>query len=229
MVRARKVRLGDVTISGRVRLDALARYLQDVAADDVDEVGAEGTWVLRRLALRSEVLPVLGERVELTTFCSGYGSRWAQRTTTIRGISGADVEAVALWIYLDDAGRPRPLPDWFLAVYGESVAGKLVGTRLRHRPPSEHARARAFPLRAVDFDVLGHLNNAASWAAVEEAIHGEAPGARLVSAEVEHREAVTPGCALSLLTATAADRLACWLVADGRVRSSAVVELAPPR
>ena len=30
----RKVRLGDVTPKGRLRLDAVARYLQDIATDD---------------------------------------------------------------------------------------------------------------------------------------------------------------------------------------------------
>ena len=40
-------------MSGRVRLDALARYLQDVAADDVDDAGVEGAWVMRRMAFRA--------------------------------------------------------------------------------------------------------------------------------------------------------------------------------
>ncbi len=35
-----RVRLGDVTPKGRMRLDAVARYLQDVANDDaVDAIG----------------------------------------------------------------------------------------------------------------------------------------------------------------------------------------------
>ena len=36
------MRLADVTPGGRLRLDALARYLQDVAGDDVDDAGITG-------------------------------------------------------------------------------------------------------------------------------------------------------------------------------------------
>ena len=73
----RRVRLGDVNAANRLRLDAVACYLQDVAGDDVRDVGFEGAWVLRRTALAITRFPRYGEEVELTTFCSGTGSRWA--------------------------------------------------------------------------------------------------------------------------------------------------------
>ena len=37
VVRTRPVRLGDVDERGRLRLDATARYLQDIATDDVND------------------------------------------------------------------------------------------------------------------------------------------------------------------------------------------------
>ena len=52
-----RIRLSDTDASGRLRLDAVARYLQDAAIDDVAETnwGApEHLWVLR--AVRIEVL-----------------------------------------------------------------------------------------------------------------------------------------------------------------------------
>src|SRR6266545_271448 len=70
---------------GRLRLDAVARYLQDVASDDVDETGwgsPDHLWVIRRIRI-DVVVPFLEDReLELTTWCSGLaavaaGRRWS--------------------------------------------------------------------------------------------------------------------------------------------------------
>jgi acyl-ACP thioesterase-like protein len=56
----RPIRLADSDPSGRLRLDALARHLQDVATDDVNDagVGDDGlTWVVRRSAFVIEEWP----------------------------------------------------------------------------------------------------------------------------------------------------------------------------
>ena len=75
--RSRRVRLGDVSTNGQLRLDALARYLQDVAADDVNDAGLAGAWVLRRLLVEIKARPEFAVDVDLATFCSGSGPRWA--------------------------------------------------------------------------------------------------------------------------------------------------------
>ena len=78
--------ISDCAPSGRVRLDALARWLQDVAYADVLDVGLESValWVVRRTRIRVNRWPRFGERVELTTFCTGLGRMWAERRTDVR-------------------------------------------------------------------------------------------------------------------------------------------------
>ena len=51
--------LADCAPSGRIRLDALARWLQDVAYDDVEDAGVAGAavWVVRRTRLRVARFP----------------------------------------------------------------------------------------------------------------------------------------------------------------------------
>src|SRR5258708_35087424 len=111
--------LGDAGPTGRLRLDALARLLQDVAGADSADSGIDPAWVVRRTTIRVPQWPVLGERLELTTFCSGFGPRWAERRTRVVGDRGACVEAVSLWVYVDAGGRPAPLPPEFHRIYGE--------------------------------------------------------------------------------------------------------------
>lgn len=108
--RERRVRLGDASPAGRLRLDALARYLQDVSNDDTrDAAMADAmTWVVRRILLRVETFPVFDEAMRLRTFCSGTGPRWAARRVSLDGERGGAVEADTLWVFVDGAGRPAP-------------------------------------------------------------------------------------------------------------------------
>ena len=51
----RRVRLSDTGPDGVLRLDGLARYLQDVATDDWSDASLDpqGTWVVRRTVVRA--------------------------------------------------------------------------------------------------------------------------------------------------------------------------------
>ena len=131
--------LGDAAPGGRVRLDALARWLQDVAlADVVDARLSEAAlWVVRRTRIAVRRFPRFGEDdARAVTWCSGTGRAWAQRRTTIALGGEAAVEAVALWVHLDpESGRPTPFTDAELEVYGPQ--------RERARGPGAAAPRRA--------------------------------------------------------------------------------------
>ncbi len=173
---SRRVRLGDADRHGRLRLDALARLLQDVGHDDFVDAGLDpaAPFVARRSTVWSPRWPRIGDRLSLVTFCGGLGSRWAERRTSItvlgRGTEGpkAPVEIATLWVFLDERGRPAPLPGWFLDTYGAAAAGRKVSARLSGLRPDEAVASRPWAMRATDLDVLGHVNNAATWTAVED-------------------------------------------------------------
>jgi acyl-ACP thioesterase len=228
VVRSRRVRLGDVTASGRLRLDALARYLQDVASDDVDEAGIERPWVLRRSVLRFGDLPRFRDDIELATFCSGTGGRLAERRTVVSVDGEVAIDVAAIWVYVDEEGRPARLEDWFFDVYGTAAKGRAVRGRLQHPPPGSVVDTRSWPLRRSDVDVLAHVNNAIAWVAVEDVLDAELDGRRLVGAEVEYRAAIDVGDDVTLAVERGADRLACWLLVGDDVRTSMIVHLAPP-
>jgi Acyl-ACP thioesterase len=58
------IRRTDVTPRGRLRFDALARYLQDVAEDDIAETGLREPydWLVRRYAITIRGYPQRGQR-----------------------------------------------------------------------------------------------------------------------------------------------------------------------
>jgi acyl-ACP thioesterase len=135
------------------------------------------------------------------------------------------VEAVSLWVHVDlGTGRPIPLSGRFFELYGEAAAGRTVRARLAHGdpPPERRGNSHPWPLRATDFDVMGHMNNAVYWAAVEEELRRRRDVRAPMRAELEFRTAVEPGDAVELVTDDGRQDLQLWLVRqDGVVCASA--------
>lgn len=219
-----------------MRLDAIARVLQDLSSDDTAD--AAGTtsdandgrvWVLRRLALRGDRLPRYRDDLALTTWCSGVGPRWAERRSDIEWGDGRRIEATALWACTDIAtGAPVALGKAFESTFGVSAGHRRVSARLTlPGPPS--ADGRSWSLRATDFDVLGHLNNANYWAPVEESLAAERPSrasAPIEFAVIEFRGGVDPGDEVVIVERRTHETIEQWWLVDDDLRASTLVALA---
>ncbi len=224
----RSVRTTDVTPSGRLRLDALARYLQEAAEDDVADSGWDepAGWLLRRCEIVLRGYPAWGEAVRLRTFCSGLGPRWAERTTTLSRGREDLIQARAVWVATDPrTGAPARLSEAFLRVYGPSARAGRVPARLVHPGPGPGARSRPWPLRAADFDPAGHVNNTVHWAAAEDEL------AQLswlpVRAEMEYPRQILPGARPRLVSADCPGGRRLWLAdADGTLGSAVLARPA---
>jgi acyl-ACP thioesterase len=170
--------LADCAPSGRIRLDALARWLQDVAYADVEDAGLAQTavWVIRRARIDVKRFPRFGEHFA--------GER-----------DGASaVEAVALWVHLDPATlRPTPLSAEELTAYGGGAADlRRVTARLRHPQPPPSAEPALWRFRATECDIAGHINNSAYWQPLEEDLLS-GPDLESIDVEIEYRNPAQPG------------------------------------
>ncbi len=189
--------LADCAPSGRIRLDALARWLQDVAYADVEDAGLEAAavWVVRRTRMRVDRFPRFAERCTVRTFCSGIGRMWAERRTTVvrAGEESPDVEAMSLWVHLDpQLRRPTPLTEAELATYAHAGHDRRISARLRHPPPGETDRQWDWHFRATECDLADHVNNAAYWQPLEEELlAGTDPAS--IDVEIEFRSGAQPG------------------------------------
>lgn len=226
----RPVRLGDVTPSARLRLDAIARYLQDIAGDDTAEIDfpEHHGWILRRLELEIGRLPTLGRRVDVETRCTGVGGRWAERTTTIAEAGETLVTARAVWVFVSiESGAPRPLPPIFFTAYGDGVRDHRVSARLTLPAPTPDADRSGWAWRATDLDVFGHVNNANYWAPVEEWLAVSGPGRRVTRAVLEFGAGIAPGEATTVASDPADDGTTFWYLVGPDVRAAAHLSLAP--
>ena len=210
------VRLSDANPSGALRLDGVARFLQDVATEDWEDTGivSEYVWVVRRAVVRRVhgAWPQMNERLELTTWCSGTGAAWAERRTDIVGGGEVVLEAAVLWVPVDPSGHPVRIQGSFVDVYGEAFHGRKVPGRVTLVEPPPGAESRPWPLRRADLDVVGHVNNAAVWQAVREVV--DVPVSEV---EVIHHGPVEGGHEVRLVHAPGA----MWLLVDDQVRVAA--------
>jgi acyl-ACP thioesterase len=214
----RRIRLSDMDANGRLRLDAVARVLQDTAIEDVSETGwglPDHLWFVR--SIRIDVLEsfVGDTEVELTTWCSGVAALAAGRRWSLTGGAGGRIEVDSVWIHLGPDERPARLDEFGL--YAEAADGREVSTKLRLPDPPPDAQRTPWPLRATDVDLHGHVNNAVHWQAVEHLL----PVKGSVRAELEYRQPLDLEDDVSL--ATYDDCLA--IVAGDTVK--AVARVAP--
>ncbi len=218
----RKVRLGDVDPSGQLRLDATARYLQDIASDDAADAELDGAWgwVVRRSMIEVRQPAVLDEIVAVTTYCTGLGRSWAERTTILAGSHGADIATVSVWVQVaTDTGRPAALTQQFIDAYGPGCEGRKVSARLALAAPTNLVGALPWVVRRADLDPFDHVNNAANWAFVEESTNGTMP--RRGRAEMEFAGPVTYGTQLASVVESADGVTLMWLLDGGSVLSAA--------
>jgi acyl-ACP thioesterase len=195
-------------------LDAVARWLQDVAYADVADAGMEraAVWVVRRSRIAVGEFPRFGERFSLATFCSGLGRMWAERRTNVTRL-GEDrpcVEAVSLWVHLDPATwRPTPVTPEELEIYGGAAGDRRVTARLRHPGPEAavngDGRSR-WRFRATECDLADHV--------------GAEP--ERIDAEIEYRTPAQPGSVEVLR-----DGGTRWLI-DGEGETLASIIVAGP-
>ena len=162
------------TPPGRLRLEALARFLQDVATDDADDAElseARGVWVLRSSDLEivtharvprgrraRDVLQRHRAALGRAAHAPAVGDRGARRRR--RGALGVHRPRARA------SARRSTTTSTIATASRPAVAACAAGCCTTRRPTT---RAwRPWPLRTSDFDVLDHVNNARSLEAVED-------------------------------------------------------------
>ena len=226
---SRKVRLGDVAPSGILRFDALTRYTQDVSNDDTTNAGLDDDpgWVVRSTTVDTFQAATIAEQLVFATFCGALGKRWAERRLTVTGDKGAHYEVSTLWVCVNPAtGQPTLLTDQFLNIYGEAAGDRKIAARLVHPKPDDFNQASlaksVWPLRSVDFDVYGHVNNAAYWAVVEDSLAANGVSGAF-RARIEYAKGVPIQPDVNLIETTAEGARYIWWLAGGEVAASAAI------
>jgi acyl-ACP thioesterase len=174
--------------------------LQDVSNDDTRDADWSDPhwWVVRRTVVDVHQFPEYMQEIDLTTWCGGIGSHWAERRTRISAIDGTPlIDAASLWVHVDESTmQPSKVPADVVEILGVSAGGRDVNARLLLRDKlfnESIVNTSPWPLRFADFDAVGHMNNAAYWVIVEEFLAAHRDVRAPLRAVVEHVVQVEPG------------------------------------
>lgn len=239
-----RVRACDAGADNRVRLDAMARYLQDIAADMIEDSAfaeSDPFWILRRTVMDVHRPLSLPGDVHVSRWCNAISTRWVTMRQTIIGAPETSpanpeprepglVETESFCIKVTPDGQVGRISEAAL----ESLGAGATETRLRWRAmnpatPPEGRAGTPFAPRSSDIDVFGHVNNTIYWHIVEDAL-GEHEDliAAPHRAVVEHLRPVPPATTVSVVADRDGDRLALWiLLGDGTVAATATVGPLP--
>lgn len=228
-----RVRTGDVDQEMRARLDALARYLQDAANDNLmasDFADSEPFWIVRRTII--DVLEPITwpSTVHVQRWCGAYSTRWTNMRIRLAATSETNrfnpdlrpnglVETEAFWINVNEQGMPARITDStlsFLSQMTDVDRLRWKSMNPEQAPALGDAPDREHVLRSTDFDPFKHLNNAAYLEAVEDELvaHPELIDAphRLV---IEYLRPITPGTPITLRRKRIDDCLYIWMLIPG--------------
>jgi acyl-ACP thioesterase len=225
----RRIRLSDMDARGRLRLDAVTRFLQDIAIEDVEETGwglPDHLWFIRSIRI-DVAAPFIDDReVELVTWCSGLAAIAAGRRWTLTGDRGGRIEVDSVWIHLGPDQRPRRIEGF--GVYEVATRGRPISTRLELPDPRVTDPRSPWPLRVTDVDLHGHVNNASYWAAVEERLVRVGPDpARQLRARLDYRAPIDLEDGVELVESEEGGALLLGFVVGDDVRAVARIEALP--
>jgi acyl-ACP thioesterase len=224
----RTVRLADMDDSGRLRLDAVARYLQDTAIEDVLETGwgmPDHLWFIRRIELEVDVPFLEDSSVEVVTWCSGIAAIAAGRRWSLRGDAGGRIEVESVWIHLGPDARPARIAGF--DVYAQAADGRPVSTKIDLVAPPPSAATFPWPLRSTDVDLHGHVNNSVHWEAVEHRLTRRGFDlAQPLSARIDYGDPLSLDDAVELAEWEDGGGYSLAFGVGGRVRAFACVEAA---
>ncbi len=202
------LRVGDIERTGRLRLDAAARHIQDIGQDQLRELGFEEThplWIVRRTMV-DLVRPIeFPDMLRLRRWCSGTSNRWCEMRVRVDGRKGGLIESEAFWININrETQMPARIADDFLAGLHKTTSIERLRWKGYLKPGSrdDAAEIHEFPVRVTDMDLFDHMNNSVYWSVIEDylASHPELLLQPRLRITIEHEAPVALGDKLEIIS-----------------------------
>ena len=221
-------RLGtfDIDEHMTLRLDGVARYIQEVGAEHLADAGLAEVhphWIVLRTVI--DVLePIeLPSDITFRRWCAALSTRWCSMRVQLEGSEGGRIETEGFWICVNkDTLTPSRLVDECVARFGSTTDNHRLKWRTWLTEPVADGAETPFPLRRTDIDPFEHVNNTIYWHGVHEILHasGIAPPYRAV---LEYRSPIKFGERVTIRSGQHDSAVRMQFVVGDDVRAAAMV------
>lgn len=223
----------DIDEHMRLRLDGVARYIQEAGAEHLADAGLAEVhphWIVLRTVI--DVLePIeLPSDITFRRWCAALSTRWCNMRVQLRGADGGRIETEGFWLCVNkDTLTPSRLSDDCIARFGSTTDNH----RLKWRPwltePVQDGTETVFPLRRTDIDIFQHVNNTSYWHGAHE-ILGQVPELESgpFRAVLEYRSPIKFGESLTIRSERHEDAVRMQFVVGDDVRAAALLQKLHP-
>ena len=162
------VRYDEGNCDGLLTPAAFLRYMQEIAARDVEDVQlvGEGYWVIKRSVISFATPIPIHARLELKTYGIDF-TRISARRGYEAHLAGTPqdeplVSARTLWVYVDSNGRPMRLPERTGQIWLPDGASSLQPEQPFPAFPERLPVTTSAVVHFSQIDLMQHLNNASA-------------------------------------------------------------------
>jgi acyl-ACP thioesterase len=224
-----KMLTSDIDRRRQLRLDGVARYIQEVGAEQLIDAGFDHVhphWIVQRTVI--DVLAPMTWPTDITfhRWCSAISLRWCTMRVRLDSPDGGRIETEGFWINMNKETLTPSLMD-------EEFFNRLATTTDEHRlkwrawlpgPVGSDAESAPFALRHSDIDIFDHVTNTAYWHGIHEVTaryqHIACPPYRAV---VEYRRPIALGDTVIIRHQADGDLVRCWFCVGDDVRAAGLV------
>lgn len=224
-----KLLTSDMDRMRHARLDGVARYIQEVGAEHLEDAGSAEIhphWIVQRTVI-DVIEPIQWpNHITFRRWCSGISPRWCTMRVRLDGADGGRIETEGFWINMN---KETLTPSLITEPFFSRLATTTDNHRLKWRqwlpePLADGAAPVPFALRDTDIDIFEHVNNTVYWHGIHEILALE-PDVAVAPyrAVVEYRKPIEPDKLVSIRYARRNDALHIWFCVDDVVHAAALV------
>lgn len=167
-----RVATGDIGSDLNLRLDGVARYIQEVGAENLVDAGeAEDHphWLVQRTVI-DVIEPIeFPNEVSFSRWCSALSTRWCTMRVDLVGSDGGRIETEGFWIAINAKTlTPQRATDSLIARFSTTTDEHRLKWRPWLQNPDVTDEEVPFALRRTDIDLFAHVTNTAYWHAIHE-------------------------------------------------------------
>jgi acyl-ACP thioesterase len=222
------VATGDIDDELHLRLDGVARYIQEVGAENLADTGeaeAHPHWIVNRTVI-DVIEPIKWPSdVTFSRWCSALSLRWCTMRVDLVGSEGGRIETEGFWIAINaDTLTPSRVSDTLTEKFASTTTEHRLKWRKWLDDPDVVDTVTPFALRRTDIDFFQHVTNAAYWHAIHEVIaeHRDVCTAPY-RAVVEYRKPIRFGEAVTIQSKRSGDEVHVALAVGDDVRAAALL------
>ncbi len=172
-----RIRYYNCDLRMKASMVSILRLFEDIALQQSESLGVglefynenKIAWMLSKWEIEINRLPMFDDIVTIITEPKAFKDFYANRSYTVKDVSGANlITAKTLWLYIDlNTKRPKRVDEVMYQKYGLTIESEKIFSKLDQiEKINSYSSAKSFKVRRRDIDTNLHANNSSyvEWA-----------------------------------------------------------------